>query len=88
MFVFSGLGIVLCVGECRNDFVALADGVPAAVVEVEMGIDDDVDLFGINFRSGEILEQLGLVAVNFLLLFIELIADAGFDEDIFFRRCG
>ncbi len=48
-----------------------------------MGIDDDVDVVRAQAGLVEVVKELGVVAVDGLLLFGELVADAGFDEDIF-----
>jgi hypothetical protein len=54
------------------------------VVEVEVGVDYDVDVFGGEAGLVKVVDELGVVAVNFALLFGELVADAGFDQDILF----
>src|SRR5579863_7593633 len=41
---FAFLDVVLGFRKCGGDFVSLANGVPSAVVEVQVGVDDDVDV--------------------------------------------
>ncbi len=63
--------------------VFVADGVPAAVVEVEVGVDDDVDVFRSDAGSSEICEELGGLAVELDHAIGELVAHAGFDQYVF-----
>jgi len=58
------------------------DGVPSAVVEVEMRVDDDVDVFRGDSDSVEVVEQLGGLFVDLHEAVGKLIANAGFDEDV------
>src|SRR5205823_12236414 len=55
--------------------------IPSAVVEMQMAVDHDVDLFRRNSRSGQVLQQLRRLTVNHLHFFRELVADSGFDQD-------
>ena len=57
------------------------------MVEVQVGVDHNVDFSGIDAGGSEVLQQLGFVLVNELHLFRELGPNAGFDQDSGGRRC-
>src|SRR5450631_849782 len=59
------LHVVGRLGKSGRHAAAAAHRVPAAMVEVQMSVDDDVDVFGSDTSRGEILQQLGWLAVNF-----------------------
>ena len=62
---FAAMGEVAGVRECRDDAAfGSAGGVPAAVVEVEVRVDDDVDFFGADLGGLEGLGELFLYAVD------------------------
>src|SRR2546427_1939310 len=65
----------------RHDLSALPQRIPSAMVEMQMAVDYDVDLFRRNSRSGQVLQQLRRLTVNHLHFFGELVADSGFDQD-------
>ena len=59
---FAAMGEVARVGKSRPDAaVGAAGGVPSAVIEVEVGVDDDVDFFRANPRGFEGAGELLLV---------------------------
>ncbi len=79
---FAAMREVAGVGEGGDDAaVGSASGVPSAVVEVEMGVDDDVDFFRTNLGGFERVRELLLGAINLVEFGRELVADAGFDGD-------
>ena len=49
-----------------------------------MGIDDDVDVFGGNSSGSKIRKQLRGLAVELDHALRELVADAGFNENVLF----
>ena len=62
---FAAMGEVAGVGEGGDDAaIGSAGGVPAAVVEVEVGVDDDVDFFGADVGGGEGAGELLFCAVD------------------------
>src|SRR5437016_11462455 len=70
----------------RHNFSTLPHCIPSAMVEMQMAVDYDVDLFRRNSRSGQVLQQLLGLAVNSLHFFRELVADSGFDQDCLLAR--
>src|SRR5207245_252426 len=60
--------------------VRVERGVPAAVVEVQVRVDDDVYFLGTNASSGERGRQQLLVGVDLAHLGGLLVADAGLDD--------
>src|SRR6266705_4684025 len=70
----------------RHDLSALPQRIPSAMVEMQMAVDYDVDLFRRNSRCGQVLQQLLGLAVNSLHFFRELVADSGFDQDCLLAR--
>ena len=62
---FAAMGEVAGVGEGGDDAAfGSARGVPSAVVEVEVGVDDDVDFFGADFGGSEGARELLFGAVD------------------------
>src|SRR5580700_1368685 len=55
--------------------------VPAAVVEMQVRVDDDVDLFRTNAGRGKGMRQLFLCPINLAELRRKLVADPGLDGD-------
>src|SRR5213080_873178 len=78
--------VILCFRKCRYDLSVLPDRIPSAVVEMQMAVDYDVDLFRRNSRSGQVLQQLRRLTVNHLHFFRELVVDSGFDQDCLLAR--
>src|SRR5208337_1144760 len=80
-------GVIFCPRKC-GDYLSsfVTHRVPAAVVEVKMGIDDDVDVFGRDSGSGEIREQLRGLTVELDHAFGEFVAHAGLNQDILLAR--
>src|SRR6266851_433781 len=78
---FAFLDVVLCFWKGGYGFTGAEHGVPSAVVEVQVGIDDDIDVAGRNADGTEVVEKLGGLAVELRHLFGEFVADSGFDED-------
>ena len=76
------LHVIFGAREGRHRLAIFVIGVPAAVVEVQVSVDDDVDLVGRNAGLLDALQQLRLVLVDGLALFAELVADAGLDQDV------
>ena len=79
------LALLHVIGGARETSAGLAVlviGVPAAVVEMQVGVDDDVDLVGRHAGLLKALQQARLVIVNGAPLVAELAADAGVDQHI------
>ncbi len=74
-------GIVFGFRKRRHDLVALERRVPAAVIEVQVGVDHDVNVFRRNAGGGQIVQQLCRLAENLNQSFRQLVADPGFDQD-------
>ena len=53
------------------------------MVEVKMRVDDDVDVFGSDAGGVKVVEQFGGLLVDLHQLVGKLVADTGFDQDIF-----
>src|SRR5215469_3126246 len=66
------LHVVLRSRKGRHRLAVTIVRVPSAVIEMQMGVDDDVDLIGRDACPLETLHQLHLVLVDVLLLFTEL----------------
>ena len=64
VFPLAFLHVVLCLGESGGNLVALADGVPSAMIEVQMAVDDNVDIVRRDARLGELVEQFSGLAVD------------------------
>ncbi len=85
---FRGLDYIFGVWKSGNSFVVNEFGVAAGVVEVEMGVDDDVDLIG----ADTVRRQVGDERVAFLnpidvaQFGSPFRAVAGFDENVFVLR--
>src|SRR6185312_9126086 len=70
------------VGKSRHDAaIGRACRVPSAMVEVQMGVDDNIDLFGPNPSGLESARKLLLRVENVAKLFRKLVADAGFNRN-------
>ena len=54
------------------------------MIEVQMGIDDDVDVLRTHAAGRKIVEQLRRLAVNLHHLFRQLVADPSLDENVLF----
>ena len=52
----------------------------SAMIEVQMAVDDDIDIFRRDARCGELVEQLRGLAVDLDHAFGKLVAYAGFDQ--------
>ncbi len=61
--------------------VGSARGIPAAVVEVQVRVDNDVNFFGTNAGGLEGMRQLLLRTKDAAQFIAELIADSGFDHN-------
>ena len=77
---FPFLHVILRFRERGDHLIALPDGVPAAMIEVQVSVDDDVDVFRRNARRAELLQQLCRLAVDLDHSFREFVAHAGFDQ--------
>src|SRR5207245_8859820 len=71
-------------GKSRRHRALLPHRVPAAMIEVQMGIDDDVDVLRTHAAGRKIVEQLRRLAVNLHHLFRQLVADPSLDENVLF----
>src|SRR5579864_6461163 len=73
---------VSCIGKrghCRAVFV---NGIPAAMIEVQVRVNDNVDFFRGNTSRAQIFQQLFLRFKNLLPLLLQFIADTGFNQDV------
>ena len=64
LFPLAALDVVARVGEGDGQVVAVSaslDGVPAGVVVVQVCVDHDVDIGGLDAVAGEIVEQLAVI---------------------------
>jgi hypothetical protein len=78
----AGSEEVAGVGEGWGDgAVGVEGGVPAAVVEVEVGIEDVGDVFGADAGGGERGGEEFVVLVDLAHFGREFVAQAGFDDD-------
>jgi hypothetical protein len=86
VFEFAALSDVTCARE-RRDYLVL-DRVAAAVIEMKMRIDDQIDFAGISARTFQGIDQRVAVrhGVNGAQLRIPLRAMSGFDDDVFAMR--
>jgi len=82
MLPFLPLCVVLRFRKRRHESIAAPNRVPSAVIEMEMGVDDDVDVFRGDSGGVEVLEQLGRLLVDLRHLLRQFVADAGFDQDV------
>ena len=74
--------VVFCLGEGGNGVPVAIYSVPAAMVEMEMRVDDDVNVFRSRTSFAEAVQQLFRRLPDSFLLFLQLVADAGFDQHI------
>lgn len=82
VFHLAAMSKVARIGKGRRDgAVGLERCVPAAVVEVEMGVEDNVHLFWSNSSCGKRARKKFLIALDFTHLRGLLVADSGFDQD-------
>ena len=56
-------------------------GIPSTMVEVQMGVDDDVDIFGRNTRGAEIIQQFSRLTIDFDQAVGQFIPEAGLNQD-------
>src|SRR4029077_17190324 len=75
------LHVILRVRESGNDFVSLTYGIPSAMIEVQMGVDDDVDIFGRNTRGAEIIQQFSGLTIEVDQAAGQFIPEAGLNQD-------
>src|SRR3981189_290175 len=81
VFHLAAVREVAGVGEGRRyRSVRLECRIPAAVVEVEMGVDHDIDLLHADAGGSQRRRQKLLVAVDLAHLLRLLIADSGLDD--------
>jgi hypothetical protein len=66
VFPLAALHVVLRARKGRNGASIPVIRIPAAVIEVEMRVDDDIDLVGRDFGLFELVRHLGAVAVDLL----------------------
>src|SRR5258708_39543738 len=78
--------IVFRARKRRNNVVVFADGVPSAMVEVQVSVDDDVDIVGTYADGMQIVEHPGRLAIDPCHLFREFVADPGLNQNILFPR--
>src|SRR5579884_877259 len=79
---FGALHVIASAGEAGDEAVAAAEGIPAAMIVMKVGVDDDIHLVGGDAGGGEALEVIAArvhVPVAHLLV-VELVAAAGLDE--------
>src|ERR1700751_4428787 len=82
MLEFAALDHVSRISECGNHFVIYDAGVTAAVVEMEMRVDDDVDIVGMVPVVAETLDQIRAIErVDVAKFVVMLVASAGLDQD-------
>ncbi len=78
---FRGAEEVAGVGEARDPAVARLVGVPAAVVQVQVGADHRVDAVRRIARIGQVLEEGPGQVREDVVFALAVIADAGVDHD-------
>src|SRR4051812_5941339 len=84
MLPLAALRVVGGVRKCWLDFAALvAKSVPAAMIEVKMRIDDDVDLLAPHAHGFEFAQKLCFSVVDGCQFLWKFVANAGLDEDSF-----
>src|SRR6476646_516082 len=66
--------------ESGDGTISFYYGVPAAMIEVQMTVDHNVDFLRRDARSGQIVEQFGGLSVDIEHLLRELVANSGFDQ--------
>src|SRR5579859_545548 len=74
--------VVLRLGERGDGLPVLINRIPAAVIKMKMGIDDDIDLVGGHAGGGEVFQQFFLGLEDLLALLFQLVADPGFDQKV------
>lgn len=77
----SAMDEIAGVGKSGDDAaIRVAGGVPAAVIEMQMGVEDDVHVFGLDVRRLEAVHQQLSGVEDAALLFAQFVANAGFDH--------
>ena len=87
MFPLPLLRVILCVWKGCYELFSATDCVPAAMVEMQVRVDDDVDVFGRNSCGVQIVEQFSGLLVDLHHLFGQFVADAGLNQNVFICRC-
>ncbi len=77
---FALLRIIRRVGKRRLGLAVDVVCVPAAVIEVQVRVNHDVDFVGRNARGLEALHQRRLVFVDLARLLVQLGTNAGLDQ--------
>ena len=77
------LDVILRVRKGRDHLIAAPHRIPAAVIKMQVGVDDDVDIFRRDPGGVQVVEQFGRLFVDMHHLFGQFVADASFDEDVF-----
>src|SRR5437667_305736 len=66
-----------------DNLAIFADGVPSTMVEMQVGVYHNVDIFGSYAGRAQVVQQFGRLTVDFCHFFRKFVANPGFDQDIF-----
>src|ERR1700733_3258671 len=81
MFHFTTVSEVSCIRKCRcYGAIGVEPGVPAAMIEVQVTVDDDVDLVRPYARGCQGMGEEFLITMDVPHLWRLLVADAGLDQ--------
>src|ERR1700720_437368 len=76
------LHVIFRVREGCNNPIAAPHGIPAAVVEMQVRIDDDVDIFRRDSGGVQVVEQLGRLFEDLDQALRQFVAYASFDQNV------
>ena len=77
------LSIVPGFRKSRLDRVARPNRVPSTMIEMQMGVDDNINVIRREAGRAELIEKLCRLTVDLYHLVWEFVANAGFDQNIF-----
>src|SRR4030095_10908669 len=69
-------------GKRCDDLIAFPDCIPAAMVEVQMSVDNDVNVFGSDASRPQFVEQPCSLTMNFDHALGEFVPHSSLDQDI------
>ena len=74
------LNVIFCFRKRSNHRVALANRVPTAMIEMQVGVENDVNVFWGDAHRAQVLQQFRRLAVYFDHRFRKFVADSGLDQ--------
>jgi hypothetical protein len=88
IFPFAALDKVSCARKSRHEPSILTANIPPAMIEVQVSINNDINIFGLKVQLRELGgESSGVIhPINLITFCVEFISDAGLHQNVLAAR--